>query len=204
MAWLSRCAGAGIGRAALSAHGGYLLRPEGLQSIDLVELAREALALDGEDPSDASIQVSVRRPGVLRVAYDAPFGYGRRGARWYRDHHAFARLASERISSAAHAYAVDADTFESVCSYASGRKVGGETLVYDELEMDFGDELGLDVTVFERMRARWPIGHLGQIFGLTRDELSHLPWNESVLLSLGADRGGDDQERERLSALILP
>ena len=190
----------------MSAHGGYLLRPEGLQSLDLVELAREALARDGEDPQDVSIQVSVlRRPGVLRVAYDAPFSYGRRGAKWYRDHHAFARLASERLSSTAHVYAIDADTFETVCSYAGGRKVGGELLVYDELEMDFGDENGLDVTDFEQMRARWPMGRLGQIFGVTRDELLHLPWNESVLLKLGGDRSVDgDGERERLTALIQP
>jgi len=189
----------------LSAHGGYLLRPEGLRSLDLVELARSALALEGEDPSDAAIQVSVlRSPGVLRVAFDAPFTpYGRRGALWYRDHHAFARLTSERIAGAAHVYAIDADTFESVTSYAAGHRVGGESVVYDELEMDFGDEDGTDVTVFEEMRARWPIGHLGQVFGVTRDELLHLPWNQSVLLQLG--KGGvDEAERGRLLSLILP
>jgi hypothetical protein len=189
---------------ALSAHGGYLLRPEGLRSLDLVEVARSALALEGQDPSEASIQVSVlRSPGVLRVAFDAPFTpYGRRGALWYRDHHAFARLTSERIAGAAHVYAIDADTFESVTSYASGHKVGGDSVVYDEVEMDFGDDEGTDVTAFEEMRARWPIGHLGQIFGVTRDELLHLPWNQSVLLPLRD--GVDDGERRRLSALILP
>lgn len=189
----------------MSAHGGYLLRPQGLKSLDLVEVARSALAFEGEDPSEASIQVSVlRSPGVLRVAFDAPFTpYGRRGALWYRDHHAFARLASRRIAGAAHVYAIDADTFESVTSYASGHQVGGESVVYDELEMDFGEEEGTDVTSFEGMRAKWPIGHLGQIFGVTRDELLHMPWNQSVLLRL--DQGGTDEgERERLSALILP
>jgi hypothetical protein len=40
--------------------------------------------------------------------------------------------------------------------------------------------------------------------GPAREELLHLPWNESVLLRLGADRSADDRERERLSALILP
>jgi hypothetical protein len=189
----------------LSAHGGYLLRPEGLRSLDLVEVARSALALERWDPSEASIQVSVlRSPGVLRVAFDAPFTpYGRRGALWYRDHHAFARIASERIAGAVHVYAIDPDSFEAVASYASGHRVGGEAVVYDELEMDFGEEEGADVTSFEAMRAKWPIGHLGQIFGVTRDELLHLPWNESVLLKLGGG-AGDDRERARLSALILP
>ncbi|HEY8205997.1 MAG TPA: hypothetical protein VIG99_00855 [Myxococcaceae bacterium] len=170
----------------MSAHGGYLLRPEGLRSLDLVELARSALGVEGEDPAESSIQVSVlRSQGVLRVAYDAPFTYGRRGALWYRDHHAFARLASELAPGTAHAYAIDADIFEAVISYAAGRKVGGETVVYDDLEMDFGDdEESLKVTDFEQMRARWPIGHLGQIFGVTRDDLLHLPWHESVLLKL--------------------
>ena len=189
----------------MSAHGGYLLRPEGLKSLDLVELARSALAFEGEDPSEAAIQVSVlRSPGVLRVAFDAPFTpYGRRGALWYRDHHAFARLTSERIAGAAHVYAIDADAFEAVTSYASGHAVGGESVVYDELEMDFGEEEGTDVTSFEGMRAKWPIGHLGQIFGVTRDELLHMPWNESVLLRLGRE-GDDERERRRLTALIFP
>jgi hypothetical protein len=189
----------------LSAHGGYLLRPESLRSLDLVEVARSALAFEGADPSDAAIQVSVlRSPGVLRVAFDAPFTpYGRRGALWYRDHHAFARLASEHIAGAAHVYAIDADRFESVTSYASGHKVGGDSVVYDEVEMDFGDEDGTDVTAFEEMRARWPVGHLAQVFGLTRDELLHLPWNQSVLLQLGKG-GADEAERLRLTALLLP
>lgn len=185
----------------MSAHGGYLVRAEGLRSLDLVALAREALSADGEPPDDAALQVSVlRRPGVLRVAYDAPFTYGSKGARWYRDHHALARLASERGAGASHVYAIDADVFESVASYGNGRKVGGETVVYADFEMDFGDDEGLDVTAFEQMRARWPIGHLGQIFGVSRDELLHLPWNESVLLRLGGDR--DEVEREKLSALM--
>ena len=189
----------------MSAHGGYLLRPDSLRVLDLVQVARSALALEGEDPSEAAIQVSVlRSPGVLRVAFDAPFTpYGRRGALWYRDHHAFARLASERIAGAAHVYAIDADSFESVTSYASGHQVGGESVVYDELEMDFGEEEGTDVTRFEEMRAKWPIGHLGQIFGVTRDELLHLPWNQSALLRLGKD-GADEGERLRLAALIPP
>src|SRR4051794_33938949 len=144
--------GADTRRAALSAHGGYLLRPEGLRSLDLVEVARSALRQEGEDPAEASLQVSVlRSPGVLRVAYDAPFTYGRRGALWYRDHHAFARLTSEHTTGAAHVYAIDADTFEAVWSYAKGHRVGGESVVYDELEMDFDDEEGLVVGDFEQM-----------------------------------------------------
>jgi hypothetical protein len=190
----------------LSAHGGYLLRPEALRSLDLVEVARSALALEGVDASEAAIQVSVlRSPGVLRVAFDAPFTpYGRGGALWYRDHHAFARLASKRSSGTAHVYAIDADAFESVTSYASGHPVGGDSVVYDELEMDFGEEEGTDVHSFEEMRARWPIGHLGQIFGVTRDELLHMPWNQSVLLQLGDERRDDGGERRRLTALLLP
>jgi len=187
----------------LSAHGGYLLRPQGLQSADLVDLAREALSLEGEDPGEAAIQVSALRTGVLRVAYDAPFTYGRRGAHWYRDHHAFARAASQRSPAPVHVYAIDADVFETVWTYAGGRNVGGESVRYDELEMDFGDEDGLDVTAFEAMRAEWPVGHLGQILGVNRDELLHLPWSESVLLRLAAGRD-DEQERRRLSELMGP
>lgn len=189
----------------MSAHGGYLLRPEGLRSLDLVELARSALGEEGEDLAEASIQVSLlRSQGVLRVAYDAPFTYGGRGARWYRDHHAFARLASERAPGTTHVYAIDPDAFEAVGSYAAGRRVGGETVVYDDLEMDFGDGEGsVAVADFEQMRAKWPIGHLAQIFGVTRDDLLHLPWQDSALLRLRSGER-DVEERERLSALILP
>jgi hypothetical protein len=172
-----------ICRAALDAHGGYLLRPEGLSSRELAELAQEALSIEGLDPMETSLQVSVLpSQRVMRVAYDAPFTYGRRGARWYRDHHAFARLASRKIQGAIHAYAIDPSVFEAVFSFGNGRRVGGESFRYEEAEMDFEEE---DEASFEKMREKWPLGHLAKVFGVSRQVLLRLPWHESALWPLG-------------------
>jgi hypothetical protein len=169
----------------LEAHGGYLCRLEGFGDVDLVALAVQALALDGAIPAspDCGLQVSALPKGrVVRLAFDAPHTYGRRGAHWYEDHHALARLLSEQLPVTVHAYVLDPDQFELVVSYGAGRRVGGERVDYAQLELD-GDGLA-DDQAFEREQERWPLGYLAHLYGVRRPELLRLPRESSVLLPL--------------------
>ncbi|HEY3587457.1 MAG TPA: hypothetical protein VGK85_09910, partial [Myxococcaceae bacterium] len=45
----------------------------------------------------------------------------------------------------------------------------------------------LSEEAFDKLRERWPMGHLGRLLGLDRQELLRLPRAESVLLPLDAD-----------------
>lgn len=172
----------------MEAHGGYLVRMERFDVVDLVSLAREALRVDGGDPSDASLQISViSRRKVVRLAYDTPLTYGRAGAAWYARHHALARVLSRCGQLTVHAYTVD-DDHEQVTAYGSGRKVGGERLDYADL--DFPAELSDDG--FDRLKERWPLGHLAYVFGVTRKELLAMPRLPSALVSLD---GTDSAEK---------
>lgn len=167
----------------MEAHGGYLLRVESLAAIDWVQLGREALAQDGESPHEVGLTFSmIPRRKVVRVAYDAPFAHGARGARWYVDHSAFAKIVSARLGITVHAYAIDPDAFEEVIGYGNGRRVGGESLRYENAEMPDDDEL--DDAAFARMQAKWPLGHIAYVFGVTREDLIRLPRTAMVLLPL--------------------
>jgi hypothetical protein len=170
-----------MGRA--DAHGGYLCRLDGLEGGALPRLGREALAADGQEVEGAGLLVSVFRK-VVRFAYDAPHTYGRRGAQWYGRHHSLAARLSTHYGASVHAYVFDPDELEQVVTYGAGRRVGGETLRYEEAEID-SDELSEEA--FETLRDRWPMARLGRLLGLTRDELLRLPYARSVLIRLDGD-----------------
>ncbi len=165
------------------AHGGYLCRLESLPGGELHRLARESLEADGEQPEEAGLLVSVVKK-VVRFAYDAPHTYGRRGAQWYGKHHALAARLSTAFGVTVHAYVFDPDELEQVVTYGGGHRVGGETLVYDQAEID---DDALSEEAFEKVRERWPMGHLGRLLGLTRAELLRLPYARSVLIPLDVD-----------------
>lgn len=170
----------------MESHGGYLCRLDGLDAFELVRLARRAIALDDAgDISDISLLVSViPNRKVVRLAYDSVFTYGRRGARWYERHHALARLASRTLGTVVHAYVYDAGVMELVTSYGNGSLVGGERLDVDEFELPDNEELEDDIS-FERLKEKWPLGHLARVYGVARDELVRMPkYATSVLLDL--------------------
>lgn len=173
----------------MEAHGGYLLRLERFDSVDLVGAARDALIADGQDPANASLQISViARRKVIRLAYDAPHTYGRTGAQWYGDHHALAMILSATAKLTVHAYVLDHD-FEEVVSYGNGRKVGGELLRYEDA--DLGEDDDMTDADFDKIKSRWPLGHLAYVFGVTRDELLAMPRTPSGLLALDGSQSAD-------------
>ncbi len=173
----------------MEAHGGYLVRLERFDSVDLVRLAREALVADGQDPANASLQISViPRRKIVRLAYDAPFTYGRAGAQWYSDHHALAMLLSATAKLTVQAYVLD-DDFEEVVAYGNGRRVGGELLRYESA--DLGEDDDMTDADFEKVKSRWPLGHLAYVFGVSREELLTMPRTPSGLLSLDGSQSAD-------------
>jgi hypothetical protein len=167
------------------AHGGYLCRLDGLDGRALPALARSALAQDEEAAEGTGLLVSVHKK-VVRFAYDAPFTYGRRGARWYGRHHGLAERLSVHCGVAVHAYVFDPDELESVVTYGAGHRVGGETVRYEDAEID--DE-EISEEAFEALRNRWPMAHLGRLLGLSREELIRLPYARSVLMPLDVEAG---------------
>ncbi len=126
----------------IDAHGGYLLRAEGVAGVSLQRLGRAALEADGQSPEAAALLVSVDTGRKLvRLAYDGPHTYGPAGAQWYREHQSLAAALSSAFEATVHAYAFDPDRFEAVTAYGAGAPVGGETLVYDERDLDVGGAL---------------------------------------------------------------
>jgi hypothetical protein len=169
----------------LEAHGGYLSRYEDVDTAWLAKIAREALQEDGEGPEDCGLLVTVLPgPRVVRFAFDGPHTYGRAGARWYMNHHEFPRRLSEHLAGAVHAYVFDPDDLELVVSYGNGRHVGGETLHYEDADFDEDAEGELS---FQRMKNKWPMGHLAKVLGVTREDLIRLPRQKTALLDLGKE-----------------
>lgn len=168
---------------ALEAHGGYLVRLETFSGLELIRLARQALAVDlGAQEPGAGLRVSVNhRRKVIRLAYSGVHEGGRRGAHWYASHHALPRLLSRETNLTVHAYVFDPDEGEEVIGFGNGRRVGGERLVYEDVELPCEPE-ELDEAAFARLRSRWPVGHLAYIFNLSREELLALPRAASSML----------------------
>jgi len=174
------------GDAGLEAHGGYLfILEQQYPTAELVRLARQALAEDGHNGESCSIAVS-RVPGkkVTRLAFDSPHTYGRRGALWYEEHHAFARLLSSQANTRVHVYVLDPEDYERVITYAAGRSVGGEALRYDDVDPP---PEGTGEHEFKQIQSQWPLGYLAQLLGVTRADLVSLPRAPSVLLELDAE-----------------
>jgi hypothetical protein len=170
-----------------------------------VALAREALVQEDCAPEGGLLLTVHRRRRVVRIAYDAPHTYGRGGARWYATHPALACSLSRVTGTTVHAYAFDPETCEEVVSWGNGRRVGGERVLYEDVELP--DELvegqseEAQEQAFERLRSRWPLGHLANVYGLTRDELLRLPRADGVLLPL---EGPADAAQALAQLLAVP
>lgn len=206
---LSDAAEAGIGApqfsggVPLEAHGGYLIRIESFAGLDLVALAREALAQEGLAVEGGLLVTVSRRRKLVRLAYEAPFASGRRGAYWHASHPALARSLSRAAGTTVHAYVFDPEEAEEVVSWGGGRRVGGERVVYEDVELPdelMGQGSAAAEAAVERLRARWPLGHLAHVVGLTREELLRLPRAEGVLLPL-EQGASDDTALQALLAL---
>lgn len=201
MAGLLRGGSEVIGRApfagghTLEAHGGYLIRIESFSRLELVRLVREALASEGLSGGLPSLHVSViRRRKVVRLAFTGPRAPD---ASWYASHGKLPQLLSRVANATVHAYVYEPTTQEEVIAYGNGRRVGGDRVVYDEVELSTPME-EMDEAAFAYMRSRWPLGHLAYVFGLKREELVGLPWvSSSAVLALDAP----DAE-ERLEVLL--
>jgi hypothetical protein len=165
----------------VEAHGGYLGRFEDVDVAWLQQVARHALEEDGQSVADVGLQVSLLGgPSVVRFAWDAPFTYGRQGARWYLTHHTLARRLSEHLKTALHVYVFDPDDLEQVMAYGNGRRVGGELLRYVDVELDDDD----DDAAFEKLKGKWPLGHLARVLGVDREALIRLPRAATALIQL--------------------
>jgi hypothetical protein len=183
----------------VESHGGYFIKVDPVDPRLLVHLARRALGLESQVPSPGDVSLAIGFLPVhriIRLAYDAPFTYGRRGARWYETHHALARLASGELGEVVHAYVYDADELELVIAYGNGVRVGGERLEISNWEPPEED---LDDAAFERERERWPLGHLARVYGATRRELVKMArYAPTALLDLDSPDAVDLQAVEAL------
>lgn len=142
--------------------------------MELVRLAREALAQDGVSGPLPGLHVSViRRRKVIRLAFAGATAATRLSAGWYAEHHALPRLLSRAANATVHAYVYDPSQGEQVIAYGNGRRVGGDEVLYEDVELSGEEEL--DDAAFTRLRARWPMGHLAYVFGLTREDLLGMP-----------------------------
>ncbi|MDP1920420.1 MAG: hypothetical protein Q8L14_29520 [Myxococcales bacterium] len=168
--------------STVEAHGGYLCRFEDVDVAWLQQVARASLEEDGQKTDDVALQVTLLGgPGLVRFAWDAPFTYGRQGARWYLSHHSLARRLSEHLKTALHVYVFDPDELEQVMAYGNGRRVGGELLRYVDVDFDIDED---DDVAFEKLKNKWPIGHLARVLGVAREELLRLPRQSTALIDL--------------------
>lgn len=146
-----------------------------------------------------SLQVkALRRRKVVRLAFAGVPLVGREAALWYAHHHGLARLLSRASDLTVHTYIYDSAAGEQVIAYGNGRRVGGEQVLYDDVELSSEEED--DDAAFTRIRARWPIGHLAYVYGVTREELLGLPRAASGVM-LPLDMSDADAE-ERLATLL--
>jgi hypothetical protein len=167
----------------MESHGGYLCQFQDVDAAWLHKVAQDALIEDGQEIDDVGLLVTILGgPRIVRFAWDAPFTYGRVGAKWYLTHHALARRLSEHFEVVVHAYAFDADEVEQVVSYAGGRRVGGDVLRYEDAEVP--DDESDDEDHFLRLQERWPLGHLARVLGVQRRDLLRAPRQATALIDL--------------------
>ncbi|HEY0097095.1 MAG TPA: hypothetical protein VGB96_22395 [Archangium sp.] len=163
-----------------------------------MDLARQALVEDGA-PADTLLAVSVyRRRKVIRLALDGPHTAGRRGAHWYSEHQALARLLSREAGVVVHSYVYDPQEYEEVLAFGGGQHVGGERLLYDEVELPECLDGEFDDAAFEQMQARWPLGHLAWVFGVERELLLQLHRMPGTRLTLNGSEPEVEPPLERL------
>ncbi|MCP3099992.1 hypothetical protein LZ198_14040 [Myxococcus sp. K15C18031901] len=159
------------------------------------------MALDGASGATGLHVSVIRRRKVVRLAYVGPFTAGRQGAHWYAAHHALARLLSRAANATVQAYVYDPDEGEDVIAYGNGRRVGGERVVYEDVELPPGRPEDVDDATFAQMQSRWPLGHLAHVFGVARKELVRLPLAQpSRVLALD----GAPSDAEAVLDALLP
>ncbi|HLL52232.1 MAG TPA: hypothetical protein VK447_01715 [Myxococcaceae bacterium] len=174
----------------MKAHGGYFCRLEALDA-RVVRLAREAFEVDGGTGDGTTLRVSViPRRRVVRLAYETPELEGEAGARWYEGHHALPRMLSRELNVTVHSYVLMPDEFEQVTAYGAGRRVGGELLRYDDVDIPGCGETMSDAD-FEKLKSRWPLGHLAYVFGVPRAMLLGMASQQCYRVALQA---GDPEE----------
>jgi|SRR6218665_644933 len=162
------------GGIQLEAHGGYLIRVESLGRLNLASLARQALIEDGAPP-DTVLALSVHhRRKIVRLALECPLTEGPQGARWYSAHQSLARGLSRSAGVTVHAYVYDPQEYEEVQAFGRGQHVGGERLMYNEVELPEALDGEFDDRAFAQMQSRWPLGHLAWVFGVEREQLLRL------------------------------
>ncbi|WP_224249664.1 hypothetical protein [Hyalangium gracile] len=133
----------------------------------------------------------IRRRKLVRLSFVGLPAAGRGAASWYAEHHALPRLLSRAANATVHTYVYEPAAGEQVIAYGNGHRVGGDQVIYADVEMSGEEEQ--DDAAFTRMRARWPMGHLAYVFGLTREELLGMRRTApGVVLSLEA---ADAEER---------
>ncbi|MDC0709257.1 hypothetical protein POL68_12360 [Stigmatella sp. ncwal1] len=115
----------------------------------------------------------IRRRKVVRLAFTGPHAPAS-GASWYVAHGALPKLLSRAANATVHAYLYAPSSNEEVIAYGNGHRVGGDRVVYDDVELPLPVE-DMDDAAFAHMRSRWPLGHLAYVFGLKREELLGLP-----------------------------
>ncbi len=168
----------------MESHGGYLCQYSDVDAAWLQRMALLALEEEGQSPDDVGLLITaLGGPGIVRFAWDAPFTYGRQGARWYLTHHALARRLSEHLNVTVHSYAFDPDEVEQVIAYANGRRVGGELLRYEDAELPDDEE---DDAAFEKLQQKWPLGYVARVLGINRAELLRIPRKTSALIQLSS------------------
>lgn len=167
-------------------HGGYLCRLEGVETDVLVGLARKALLDEGRGAAEAALLVCLHPERQwARLAFDAPFTYGRIGAQWYKTHVALAQRLSRSLAFPVHAYVFDPQEEEWCQTFSKGLGVESTLLRYVEAELseeDVDDEL--DEQAFERLKEKWPLGQLARKLSFSRKELLSMPRGQTVWLPL--------------------
>ncbi|WP_434389040.1 hypothetical protein [Melittangium boletus] len=120
-----------------------------------------------------AVSIHERRK-IVRLALESPLTEGRDGARWYGGHQALARALSRSAGVTVHSYVYLPQEYEEVQAFGRGQHVGGERLMYNEVELPESSDGDFDDQAFARMQSRWPLGHLAWVFGVERDQLLRL------------------------------
>ncbi len=107
---------------------------------------------------------------MVRVAFEIP--KGSKVQEWSSVHKILAQLLSDGQGAPVHSYLVMPWEMEEVDTFAGGKRVGGERLLYAAEEPD--DEDVVDDEHFSRLQEKWPLGRLARVLGLRRTELLRL------------------------------
>ncbi|HYO59809.1 hypothetical protein [Archangium sp.] len=139
-----------------------------------------------------------RRRKIIRLALDGGHTAGRWGSHWYSNHQALARLLSREAGLTVHTYVYDPQEYEEVMAFGGGQNVGGERLLYDEVELPECLDGESDDEAFARMQAHWPLGHLAWVYGVERELLLQLHGMQGTRLVLNGSGPESEPPLEHL------